>query len=212
METLNTTTQTNDRVRQESTKGALEITRVYKSDWQKEGTESAEIKQTIETKSFYPSKSVSNDMQDNIFATEDFGFAEQEFLATETRVAWIDVPLGTAVDAVKEQLTKFPNATIYKVLSNKPVLTSDQKYAVANGITTLDGIGDRQAVRYSEKHDVADLRGKLILDNNGKIQYRQTYFSKVAKGDIDARTADAEDVYMSANLKAELEATGQVVI
>ena len=78
------TTDTNSGIRKEVSVSGIVVSRVYKSDFQKDGTLTAELKQTISTDSFYPSKSVSNSMQGNIFAMEDFGFTEQKFENNET--------------------------------------------------------------------------------------------------------------------------------
>jgi hypothetical protein len=56
---------TDNKVRKTTIKGELEISRVYAASYQKEGTLTAEIKQTVTTKSYYPSKSVSSNFQDN---------------------------------------------------------------------------------------------------------------------------------------------------
>lgn len=198
-----------ERITKHVSKSGLEVTRVYKSDWQKEGTLTAEIKQTVKTVTAYPSKSVSNNMQDNIFGNEAFGFENKEFENNETRVGWIDVPTNATVESVVAQLNKFPTATLYKVLSNKPILTDAQVYAIAQDLTTKDIIGDRQVVRYPVGHPDA---GSLILDNNGKIQYRATFFKTSALEDIDSRTVDMQDVYMTPNVAAEFNEATQVVI
>lgn len=202
------TVATEERIRKEVSKSGLEVTRVYKSEWQKEGTLTAEIKQTVKTSSFYPSKSVSNDMQDNVFVTKDFGFKDQIFENEETRIAWMDVPANSTIETVVAQLKQFPNATLYRVLSNKPILTSDQKYAVEAELTTVDIIGARQVVRYPESHSQA---GSLVLDPNGKPQYRQVFFKASAIEDIDSRTAEPSDFYASQEIIAEINATGQRV-
>ena len=203
------TVATSERIKKEVSKSGLEVTRVYKSDWQKEGTLTAEIKQTVKTASFYPSKSVSNDMQDNVFGTKDFGFKDQVFENEETRIAWIDVPANSTVESVVVQLNLFPNATLYKLLSNKPILTSDQKYAVEAEITSIEVIGARQVVRYPESHQNA---GSLVLDANGKPQYRQVFFKVSAIEDIDSRTTEPGDFYASEAILAEINATGQKVM
>ena len=203
------TVATEERIRKEVSKSGLEVTRVYKSDWQKEGTLTAEIKQTVKTSSFYPSKSVSNDMQDNVFGTKDFGFKDQIFENEETRIAWIDVPANATQESVVAQLNQFPNATLYRVLSNKPILTSDQKYAVEAKITTIEVIGARQVVRYPESHPQS---GSLVLDLNGKPQYRQVFFKATATEDIDSRTAEPNDFYASNEILAEINEKGQRVI
>lgn len=201
--------QTPERITKSVTKSGLEVTRVYKSDWQKEGTLTAEIKQTVKTVSAYPSKSVSNNMQDNVFGAEEFGFETTSFENNETRVAWIDVPLDSTVESVIAKLEKFPAATLYKVLSNKPILNDSQIYAIAQDLTSKDIIGDRQAVRYPANHEDA---GSLVLDNNGKIQYRVVCFKTHAIQDIDARTAEPSDVYMTSTVAAEFQEAGQTVI
>lgn len=198
-----------ERITKHVTKSGLEVTRVYKSEWQKEDTLTAEIKQTVKTVTAYPSKSVSNNMQDNIFGNEEFGFESKEFDNVETRVGWIDVPANSTVESVVEKLNKFPNAVLYKVLSNKPILTDAQVYAISADLTTKDIIGDRQVVRYPKGHAE---EGSLILDNNGKIQYRATFFKTTSIEDIDSRTADMQDVYMTPNVAAEFnEATQEVI-
>ena len=206
---MNTENSTQERVTKSVTKSNLNVTKVYKSDWQKDGTLTAEIKQTVTTNTSYPSKSVSNNMQDNVFGNKDFGFSTKDFKNEENRVAWIDVPVGATEETVATQLASFPDATLYKVLSNRPILTDSQKYAVEQKLTTVDIIGSRQVVRYPESHEKA---GSLVLDVNGKIQYRQVFFKASSIEDIDKRTEDAADFYASAEILAEVNEVGQTVI
>jgi len=203
METTNATA----RIRKEVSKDALSVSRVYKSDYQKDGTHTAELRQTVTTKSYYPGKSVSNNMQDNIFGQNDFGFEEQEYTNNEKRVAWIDVPENMTPEAVAEKLANFPEATLYRVLSNNPILTDNQVYAISAGLTTKDNFAESQVVRYPEGSENA---GKLALDSNGKPQYRAIFFSNSAKEDMDLRTED-EEFYASASIAAELNSTEHVV-
>jgi hypothetical protein len=199
---MNTEVPTQDqRVRKQSSKGALEVSRVHEAKYQKEGTLTAEIKQTITTKSYYPSKAVSNNLQDNPFASSEFGFAEQEFVATEKRVAWVDVPKGSTVESVAAKLATLPDATIYKILANKPILSDNQLYAIEAGLTSKDVIADGQVVRFPTGHPQA---GQIILDPQGKVQYKATYFKTSAMADQDLRTAEVEDFYATPNMKAEL--------
>ena len=150
---MNTQVTTSEqRVRKEVSKGDLEISRIYAADYQKEGTLTAEIKQTITTKSYYPSKSVSNNLQDNPFANAEFGFAESEYKSEEVRVVWIDVPADSTVESVTARLSTLPDANIYKILANKPILSDNQVYAIGAGLTTKDIIADRQSVRYPVSH------------------------------------------------------------
>lgn len=192
---------TENRVRKVLMKGNLEISRVHATAYQKEGTLTAEIKQTITTKSYYPSKSVSNNMQDNPFSTAEFGFSEQEYSSEEKRVAWVDVPVGSTVESVAAKLAALPDATICKILANRPIITDSQQYAIKAGLTTMDAIADKQVVRYPVGHPQA---GALILDSKGKVQYKATFFKNTATEDSDLRTSDPADFYASAAIKVEL--------
>ena len=206
METINNNTQ----IRKQVVTGTINVSRVYQSDFQKEGTLTAELKQTIETESFYPSKSVTNSLNQNIFSTADFGFEEKKFDSSETRVAWIDVPTGSTVESVMGKLQSAPNATLYRIMSNKPILADSDKYAIDNPElqVTMDDYAKRQAVRFGDTHPDA---GKLVLDNNGKIQYRRIAFSLNKVADVDSRTADPADFYASPELQAELNEVVHVI-
>ena len=191
--------ETNSRIQTRITKGEIEVAEIRVSDFQKAGTKTAVLKQTVETLSLYPTKTVTSDMQDNIFSTEDFGFENQEFKSTRTNVAFIPVPENATVETVKKQLSKFPNATLYRVISNEPILTSNQKYAIEAGLKTMDDFANSQVVRYPEGDPKA---GELILDKNGKVQYKAVFFSTQNKEDIDMRTDD-EKMYLSEEIEHE---------
>lgn len=204
------------RIRKEVVKSPLLITKVYTATFQKEGTLSAEVRQTVETTSFYPSKSVSNDKQDNIFSTTEFGITDTPFVSNEHRVAFIPVPMNSTIESVTAQLAKFPDACIYKMMGNRPILTSDQLRAIEGGITSLETIANRQVVRYPATAE-PNLAGKLILDVNGKPQYMSRFFSKTAKEDVDNRVKSLKDApkdafYTTAEIEAEIQASGQQVL
>jgi hypothetical protein len=199
MNTIASTQEQGKRV--EVSKEALEISRVHATAYQKEGTLTAEIKQTVITKSFYPSKSVSNNLKDNPFNLSEFGFSETEYSSSEKRVAWVEIPVGSTVESMQARLAMFPEATIYKILANKPIISDSQEYAIKQGLTSKDLIADKQVVRYGDNHEKA---GQLILDKYGKPQYKQTFFKKVAKEDEDLRTEIADDYYATPLIKAEL--------
>lgn len=189
--------------RVETKKSPIEVSRVYKSDFQKIGSETCELKQTVVVHSFYPSKSVKSNLGDNLFAASEFGYEEQEFKQERTDVAWIIVPTGTTVETVKEMLSKVDKSTLYRIISNRPILTDNQKYSITQGLKTMDDYADAQVMRYgkdTEDHN----EGDLVLDSNGKPQYKACFFSKEAKADIDLRTSDPTDVFHSVSIYAEL--------
>lgn len=198
----------NSNIRKEVTSSPIMVERVYKSDFQKEGTLTAELRQVVTTKSFYPSKSISNSLNENIFSIQDFGFEETDYENKETRVAWIDVPVGSTKESVQKQLDNLKEATLYRILSNRPIIADTEQYAIDNPEmeTTIDTYANRQVVRYPKEHEQ---EGSLVV-TEGKVQYRRVAFSKGAKADVDLRNSDLADVYMSAEIKAEVNGTVHV--
>ena len=208
---------TPEGVRHEISKSAIALDKISKAEYQKPGTLTAQIRQIITTKSFYPSKKVANNLQANIFSTEEFGFTEQEFTSEEARVAWIPVPekISEAEVLAKLATAEVGGATIYKVLSNSPILSEDQKYAINQNLKTIDDFANSQAVRYPENDETKanGTAGKLTLDKNGNVQYRRTFFWLTPMEDQDVRSVN--NVYLSPELKAELAGasvmTGQTI-
>lgn len=179
---------------------------VYTSAYQKKNTETARLRQVVTTTAYYPSMKPTNSLSDNVFGDDEFkGTEEQPFTSTEQRVAFINVPAGTSLEEVNKRIKALGNkARIYRILSNHPILTAEQKSAISNGITTKEIIADGQAVRYPEDHP--EKGGELILDTNGKVQYRAAYFSATGKEDEDYRTLDPNDVYLTEEMIAEMAA------
>lgn len=196
----------NNASRVETKKQPIEFSRFFLNDFQKEGSKTAEIKQKVETKSYYPSKKIDSNFQDNLFTEEEFGYGEQEFKSTETRVAWLIVPNNTSEEVFNTKLKAATDkgATIYRVLSNKPILDENQLYGIKQGLRTMDDYANSQAVRIPENNDTLanGTAGKLLLDGNGKVTYRRTFFSTVAKEDMDLR--NTTDSYLSPELEAEI--------
>lgn len=173
---------------------------VYAAKYQKEGTLTAQLKQTVVTIASYPTKSVVSSLQNNIFGAKDFGFESTDYKSTETRVAWINVPAGSTIETVREQLKKFPKAKLYRVLSNKPIISDVQEYAISQKLTSVDIIADGQVVRYPKG---SENEGRLIL-SNGKPQYRAVYFHTEGLEDMDNRNDVPEDFYASESVRAEM--------
>lgn len=201
--------ETNPNIRKEVSISKLEVTKVSKSDFQKEGTLTAELRQSISTTTYYPTKSIANSLNGNIFDMNDFGFEEQSFPNTENRVAWIDVPANSTIESVKAKLDQVPDATLYRILSNKPIIADTEQHAIGNPAfpnVTLDSFANKQVVRIPKG---AENEGKLAL-TNGKLQYRRIAFSREARKDEDSRNSDPSDFYASLDLKAELNGTTRV--
>lgn len=187
-------------VRKDVKEAGINVSRVYDGNYNKADEQTAELKQVVTTKSFYPSKQVRNDKQDNVYGLKDFSAGgEKEFTNKETRVAWLTVPKGETPEKVAEKIAKFPKARLYRMLANKPILTTGQKAAIISPDldATKDGFAERQAVRNPTDNS-------LVLDRNGKIQYRVVYFSTEGKDDQDLRSADPSDFWASPALTEEM--------
>jgi hypothetical protein len=177
----------------------ISIDKVYTGDFQKEGTKSAQLRQVVTTKAFYPSKQVTSNLQDNPFNVTEFGFTEQEFENVENRVCWIDVPESVSKDDV---LAKLPvDGTLFRMMSNRPILTNNQLYSIEIGQKTTDDYANSQIVRFGKGHEN---EGQIVKDANGKPQYRAIFYSNEAKKDVDRRTEIANDFYASVQISAEM--------
>jgi len=201
MNTTPSTTETNGIVKKVS-HGPVTIDKLYKSDYQKKGTQSVQLRQLVTTDATYPSVQPKTG---GLFSTEEFGIEGQEFTSTEQRIAWVDVPEDVDAAAVQARLDAMPEKGIMKVLSNRPILSANQKNAVERGVTELDTFANSQVVRYPDGHEK---EGQLILDKSGKIQYRVNSFEPtLVKDTHDMRTPEPEDYYASEALAEELENT-----
>lgn len=148
--------------------------------------------------STYPEAGVGNSLNDSIFGEDDFGFGQGKSYP-EKRVAWIDVPAGTTVEALQAKFNANPQARIYKILSLQPVLTDEQKRAMQNGLSQYadaDGVAhncdmeyykQKQRIPTPETASIDDPAQHEPLLYRGYPQYRVTAFSKDGKQDVDMR-------------------------
>lgn len=185
--------------REEKSEGPVTLDMFKTNEFQKAGTKTAQLRQKITVTSFYPSKKSSNSLQDSMFSDNDFGFEEQEFTSTDNRVAFINVPPSITEEDFNTRLASNPKARIYRILSNHPILSAEQEYAISEGLKTRDEFADAQAARYGEGNEN---EGELIK-LNGKPFYRVTNFTSVGRKDVDLRNSNPEDFYVSANIRAE---------
>lgn len=161
-----------------TTVSPIVVSRVYSSDYQKNGTLTAELKQTITIKSTYDDRK-DDGLNDSLFE----GVQSQEHETVETRVYWSNVPVGSTPETVKAQLDKYPAACLYRILASAPIISDSEQWGIDKGMTTLDAIANRQLVRYPANHPNA---GEPILWHD-KEQYRRICFSLVAREDEDRR-------------------------
>lgn len=195
-----------NQIRKETTRSAITVDKVEKTMYSKSGIESAQLRQEVKTRTSYPTAKVGSSLEDNLFNVNEFNISAKDYESSETRIAWIDVPQGTTIEQVTERLKNAPTARIYKILSNNPILHDGQKQAIQSGLKTMDDFADSQVVRYPATHPT--MANQIILDKNGKVQYRANFFSLTAKDDEDLRTND-DQCYMSEAIKAEVLAAAE---
>lgn len=215
-------------VKVEVIKKPIEVSKVAKGEYQKEGELQAELKQTVETKSFYPEKTVTTDLQDNPFKQEEFNYENKEYSNTRTDVAWIPVPSGTTAKEVLGRIAINPKATLYRIISNFPIFNSNQlgyidgimsdenktkEQKEAESKEMKDKIANRQVLRYGNDDSNGQFKkGDLILDSNGKPQYKAVFFSENGKEDVDQRRADFESYYATDLIATELQVRTNSVV
>lgn len=183
------------------TVGQITLDKLEPSKFKKDMLQ-ATIRQIIKTVTHYPSQKIESDMQNSLVATDEFGLTTQDFETVENRVAFVPMPKDYTEEKTKAAIAaaNAKGAVIYKVLSNEPYLDNNQKAGVAAGLTTVDIIANKQAVRYPTGHAQ---EGQLILDPNGNVQYRRTFYWGSPKADQDLRSVDK--IYLTPELKAELQ-------
>lgn len=184
----------------EKEEGQIVVSELRVSPFQKEGTKTAMLRQDIKTISYYPKKKANNSLTDSVFGEEEFGFSESDFSSTEHRVCFINVPGDMTLEQVQARINTAKGARLYRILSNHPITSESQEAAIRNGLRTLNQFANKQVVRYGVNMPNA---GELITWN-GKPQYRGTYFSQSGKADLDLRTDDPDDYYVTPEIRAEL--------
>jgi len=191
-----------EQIRKEIYRSPIQVTQVYKSEFQKPNSLTAELRQEVVTTSYYPKANMSNSLNDKIFNTKDFGIDDQTYKSKEIRVAFLNVPesLDTP-EKVQAHLAKFPELCLYRILSNKPILSEEDLRAIEQGFISIGTKAEAQVVRYP---DSSATPGKLALTKAGKVQYRRVAISTSFKDDEDQRNTNPEDTYLTEELKAEL--------
>lgn len=166
--------------------------------------ERAQIRMTVE--SVYPEAQVGNQLNDSVFSFDSFGFGDGNSYE-EKRVAWIDVPAGTTKEQVEEQLAKFPQARIYRIMSLQPVITEEQERAMENGISMyVADDGNKYPVTpeyYERKQRVVNTETGEVVNYKGLPQYRVLGFSRDGKADKDLRPQQFAALNSTASDKEE---------
>lgn len=180
------------------------------SDFQKAGTKTAQLRQNVTTTSFYASKQANDSLTESFYKNDDFGYAEQPFTSVQNRVVFMNIPVSETEEGLQLKLAAAPQARIYRILSNHPILTSQQENAISRGLKTKAEFANKQVRKFPEGAIVngVDVSGQLILDE-GKVQYAVLKFNATGKADENYKTSDPADMYLTPEIETML--TGELV-
>ena len=189
-----------DSIRREVSFSPILVSKVYKSTFQKANSLTAELRQEVVVKSYYPKTKMANSLNSQLFSDSEFGIEEEVYTSTETRVCFVNVPESMDTpEKVQEHLKKYPEACLYRTLSDKPILSKEDISAIEQGFTSMDKKALGQIVRIPS--------GELALTKSGKVQYRRISLSDIHKEDVDLRTDNVSSTYIPSEIREELEGT-----
>tara|TARA_R110000796_G_scaffold231853_4_gene349922 strand:+ start:9909 stop:10250 length:342 start_codon:yes stop_codon:yes gene_type:complete len=91
----------------------------------------------------------------------------------------------------------------FMILDNMPIVSEQEGHDIQNPDMeiTLNILANSQILRYPGDHP---LSGRLVLDVNGKVQYRRTEFSKEPQPNVDLRKPDRSYTYVTEEIEAEI--------
>lgn len=166
-------------------------------EFSKEDTNCVLLRQEVLLSTYYPRRQINNNLKGNPFQFSEFQIEELKFESTTYRYTLIEIPLEKTLEDVNTQLAVYPEAVLYRILSNHPILSDHQEYALESDLITQEQLANSQLLREGEKK-------RLALDKFGKPQYRGVYYSRTKVEDEDRRTPDVKDYYTYYELEEEI--------
>ena len=183
----------------------LKVENLYTSEFQGKVRVSAHISQ--ERKVSYPSQNMGTGFGGGLFENV------QSDPYVSKRHTLIVVPEGQTEQSVQEQSKAFPEATIYRVLSNNidDVISEREKSAIESGLITKESLKAKYLVRDKDGnvYSTATVDGEVlegdarkvglitksengelsveITNPNALLEYKRDIFSRVYREDIDNR-------------------------
>jgi len=135
----------------------------------------------------YPSKRMDTGFGKGLFDS----MAGKAFVTS--RYALIKTPADATNELVEQQLKSFPQACIYRVLSNDidDIISDSERSAIKEGFTTLEAYEDRYEVQDGKGNRYA--QGKVRVTNDGEVveqlpkEFKRDIFSTVFMDDRDFR-------------------------
>ena len=174
-------------------------------DGLKEGTKQCQIRQVVSVDTQYPSTSFENNKSDNLFSQADFSAVSvsEPFNQTADRSTFMTVPEDKTLEEIQDMLDSYPQAFIYREISNHPILNDNQLSSI------LSGVNKKTMEEYAWEQKIIDPSQKdltLILDILGKPQYQSYFFSLTKDADVDSRNKVADDFFSSPEIMNLLDA------
>ena len=172
------------------------------------------IKQVVNKETIYQTRRISNSLNDSIFEEDNQVSNSEPLFSKETRVVFRPTKnMSATKESVEDQFKKYPEATLYRIMSNHPILIKDDEEDIKAGFKTKVQIAVSQICKYPTGHEK---EGQVILTDQNKVQYRRIAFSTTFKEDIDYRNNDPKDMYVPEEIKAlyshEVDLSDQEII
>lgn len=163
----------------ECTETKIKVLKIFEGDY---GQTLAQLGQATKEIAHLPSKQVSNEFQGNIFTPADCGYTTEKRESIRKRNCLLVVPPNTTVEQLQTNLdTNFPNARIYRILADNPVLTAGDKEMIKQGKIKLE---DKIAKQRAVNPDT----GEILHTFDGKEFYRALFFDPTGtKEDLGSR-------------------------
>lgn len=121
------------------------------------------------------------------------------------RTVWMDVEETDTIEKLQEVVDSWDRPRIIAIYACAPLLSENQKSAIANGLTTFDKVKMNQLVRTKEREIVPYMKRNFVDPTTGEIKSRYVAQFKVnsltvgGKTDMDFR--ENESVYLDEDLE-----------
>lgn len=210
MEKVRTVERKTARGTLEVSYGPIRVTDIREHSFRND-CDQAELRQTVIT--HYPSARFHSSNIDPLFTLSEFSAQETTDYESE-RVIWINVPKGVTQQDLEDRLEKYPEATIYRILSHdvEQVLSKEQLFAMKSDAfpnATINSFKKSHCIMFpNEKTGMRcpvssdggwhpesvklNMNGRIVeIINDEQFQYRSRGFSFEDQEDIDLRKPDS---------------------
>jgi hypothetical protein len=121
------------------------------------------------------------------------------------RIVWMEVNETDTIEELQKKVDAWDRPRIIMIYACAPLLSENQRSAIANGLTTFDKIKMAQLVRLKDREIVPYLRRNFVDQETGEVKARFVAQFKVAsltlggKTDIDYR--ETHDIWLDEEIE-----------